>query len=131
MALVLWNEHRCAESRGLVRDQYPFTEPAEKGGLWSLYIFSVAQRQAIGHSSKPAKLAIISVAHSAKLWVRSSKSPQSPCSGRHKCFPQIGVEFGLQIGDNQPGTTLGAEDYVRRKMTEGPTHAYLCRPAGA
>src|SRR5205814_6149895 len=21
-----------------------------------------------------------------KLWVRSSKSPQSPCSGRHKCF---------------------------------------------
>ena len=31
---------------------------------------------------------------------------------------KIGMEFGLQIGDNQPGATLGTEDDVRKKMTE-------------
>src|SRR5437667_12805070 len=41
---------------------------------------------------------------------------------------KIGLEFGLQIGDNQPGATLGAEDDVRKNMTEGPTHGLLMSP---
>jgi len=32
---------------------------------------------------KPAKLAIIHVAHTAKLWVKGSKGTASPRSGRH------------------------------------------------
>ena len=40
------------------------------------------------------------------------------------------MEFGLQIGDNQPGATLGTEDDVRKKMTEGSTHAIYATPLG-
>ena len=43
---------------------------------------------------------------------------------------KIGMEFGLQIGDNQPGATLGAEGDVRKKMTEGSTHAIYAAPLG-
>ena len=40
------------------------------------------------------------------------------------------MEFGLQIGDNQSGATLGAEGDVRKKMTEGSTHAIYAAPLG-
>ena len=55
-----------------------------------------------------------------KLWVCSAKAPKARAAGGIHCF--------LQIGNNQSGAILGAGDDVRKKMIEGPTHAYLCRP---
>jgi hypothetical protein len=43
---------------------------------------------------------------------------------------KVGVEFGLQIEDNPLGATLGAEDDVRKKMTEDPTHISYTAPLG-
>ena len=42
-----------------------------------------------------------------------------------------GVEFGLQIGNNQSGATLGAEGDLCKKMTEGPTQLTSVAPSGA
>src|SRR2546423_824553 len=46
-------------------------------GPWSLYNFCRPPSQrSWRYTCSPQR----------KLWVRSSKNPQSPCSGRHKCF---------------------------------------------
>ena len=57
-----------------------------------------------------------------RKWVCSAKAPKARAAGGIHCF--------LQIGNNQSGAILGAGDDVRKKMTEGSTHAIYAAPLG-
>ncbi|HEV3317595.1 MAG TPA: hypothetical protein VG488_11520, partial [Candidatus Angelobacter sp.] len=57
-----------------------------------------------------------------QLWVEVQAKPQARVAGGiYASVPNI--PLAVQIGNNQSGAILGAEDDVRKKMAEGPTHA--------
>jgi hypothetical protein len=68
---------------------------------------------------------------SAPIFIPVALSTESNGYGFSTSMSHTGFVLLSQIGNNQSRTTPGAEDDVRKKMNECPTHTYLCRPAGA